>query len=127
MEMSCTIGYSAVIGRVLVGLFFVWVGVCHARNWQQNVDKMRSQNIFLPTIALWLGVLISVLGGLVVVLGWKMRIAIALLIIMLALIALVGHRFWTMQGEERCLHSRCFMTKIALIGALLMAGHIHGW
>lgn len=113
--------FLAVLGRILVGLFFVWAGVSYARAWQRTVETMRSQQVFLPTVALWLGVVIQIVAGVMVILGWELRVGVGLLILMLLIISGVAHRFWNMQGEERRLHGLQMMNNLALIGALLMA------
>lgn len=67
---------------------------------------------------------LSLLGGLSILLGYKARIGAWLLVIFLVPVTLVMHRFWEMNdGVLGMLHHLCFMKNLSLLGSVLMVAY----
>jgi uncharacterized membrane protein YphA (DoxX/SURF4 family) len=113
--------FLPMIGRVLLGFFFVFLAVSHAMNWRIRVDGLRQRNVIMPTLVLWVGIVLYFLGGLCLVFNLFICTFVMILSIMLLIRAVLLGNFWSKTGDEQHLASIDFMTNIALVGALLMA------
>jgi putative oxidoreductase len=65
-------------------------------------------------------VALLVLGGLMVLFGYRTRLGVALLLLYWAPVTFLVHDFWNFPKEELRIQSILFMKNIAIIGGLLM-------
>jgi putative oxidoreductase len=65
-------------------------------------------------------VALLVLGGLMVLFGYRTRLGVALLLLYWAPVTFLVHDFWNFPKEELRMQSILFMKNIAIIGGLLM-------
>jgi putative oxidoreductase len=112
--------YLPIIGRGLLALFFIFLGVIHAMHWRIQTEVLRSRNVLMPTLVLWIGIVLYLVCGFFLFFGWAVSTVAVILIIMLLLRAAVMGSFWATHADERRVSLIHFMTNIALIGALLM-------
>lgn len=110
-----------IIGRILLGGFFLMNGYNHFKNKAGLIGYTQSKGIkSAETAVIGTGVML-VLGGLGIVLGTFIQIAMGLLVIFLIGTNLKMHAYWketdpqTQSGER--IH---FMKNAAIIGALLI-------
>lgn len=68
--------------------------------------------------------LLSFLGGMSILLGYKARIGAWLLVIFLVPTTLMIHRFWEMKdGHIIMLQHLCFLKNLSMLGAVLMVAY----
>lgn len=72
-------------------------------------------------ILIWVAIGIELVGGILLFLGLKVRLACALLILFLIPATIVMHHFWNLQGGEKDLQTVMFLKNIALLGGLFIA------
>lgn len=113
--------FFPVLGRILLGIFFVFLAVHHAMHWRLRADKMRERHIVMPTLVLWVGIILYFIGGLFLIFKLIIGITVIVLSITVLIRAFVMGNFWSKKGDEQHLASLYFMTNIALLGALWMA------
>ena len=65
--------YAPLIGRILVGGFFLWNGIQGALNFLVTVSSFQSFGIANPTNWVLVAVGIEVIGGIALIAGWKTR------------------------------------------------------
>lgn len=112
--------YLPVIGQILLGAFFVFLAVSHAMNWRTRSDSLRQRNVILPTVVLWIAILIYFLGGLFLIFHLAMCTVVTVLSIAVIIRAIIMGNFWSKKGDDQHVASIHFMTNIALLGALLL-------
>lgn len=112
--------YLPVIGQILLGAFFIFLAISHAMNWRTRSDHLRERNVILPTLVLWLSILLYFLGGLFLVFHLAMCTVVAVLSIMVIIRAVIMGNFWSSKGDDQHIASLQFMTNMALLGALLL-------
>lgn len=100
------------IGRLAVALLFLSSVVAHLANWQDAVVQMP---LPLPAFFLAVGLSIEAIGGLLILLGVRVRLAAGLLITF-TLIATLLFKIPPRDAEE----IQSLLTNIGLVGALLM-------
>lgn len=109
-----------IIGRILLGGFFLYKGIDHFRNVDSLTGYAASKNVPAPKWAvIFTGALLT-LGGLGVLLGVFPELAILLLILFLLPTTLMMHDFWNADGEAKQREKTSFLQNMAMIGALLM-------
>jgi len=112
--------YLPVIGQILLGAFFVFLAVSHAMNWRTRSDNLRQRNVIMPTIVLWIAIILYFIGGLFLIFHLAMCTVVTVLSIVVLIRAVIMGNFWSKKGDEQHTASIQFMTNIALLGALLL-------
>ncbi len=117
--------YGPLVGRILIALIFIFAGFGKISGFEGTVGYIASKGLPLPQLAAIGAIIIELGGGIMVVLGWKTRVAAAALFIFTALTALFFHNFWAVtpdQAQNQMIH---FMKNISMMGGLLFVV-IHG-
>jgi putative oxidoreductase len=67
------------LARLLMSSLFVWDGIVHLRNPGGTAQYFASVHIPAPDVAVWISILVHLLGGLALLAGFYARWAAALL------------------------------------------------
>lgn len=110
----------SLIGRVLIALIFVISGFFKIVGYSQTVAFATSKGLPLASVAIAGAIVIEVLGGLAVLVGFKTRIAAWILFLYMIPTTLVFHNFWAMTGIQQQDNMAHFMKNVAIMGALLL-------
>ncbi len=114
--------YILLLGRVLFSLIFIVKAVHHCSS--EAMSHAIAVGVPVPYLFVPLSGLLSFLGGLSILLGFKARIGAWLLFVFLLPVTLIMHRFWESQeGIVAMLQHLCFMKNLSLIGAVLMIAY----
>jgi putative oxidoreductase len=110
-----------VLGRVLLGGYFIMSGHSHFKNLKMLTGYAKSKNLPMPGEMVILTGIMMVLGGLGILLGVFQAFSIFLLVLFLLVTTLKMHQFWTETDPATRMSEMVNFTKnMALIGALLM-------
>lgn len=108
------------IGRVLLGGFFVIAGIRNVRRFGERRTPATNYGWTLPAPVTALGFAVQLLGGLAVLFGvyaaWGAGLLIAFLIAATALF----HNFMVFTGKERDPHLYLTLVNTALVGYCLL-------
>ncbi len=115
------------IGRIILGAFFINSGFNHFSNFNMIAGYASSKKIPFPKFSVFISGLFLLFGGLSILLGIYQVIGIILIIVFLLLAAFFVHNFWTLPKEQRQMDKVNFMKNLALVGALLMLLQIQNW
>ncbi|MGV2829725.1 DoxX family protein [Myxosarcina sp. GI1(2024)] len=107
--------YVALAARICLCLIFLKAGISHLLNFNGTVEMMAGNGLPVPNILLAFTVIFQILGGLSLLLGFKVRLGSILLIIFLIPATLVFHN---PIADPTQLND--FLKNIGLIGGLLM-------
>jgi putative oxidoreductase len=107
------------VGRILMSALFLVSVYWHGANWHAALKKMAATGIMYPELILSVATLFLLFGGLSLLLGYRTRIGICLLLIDVLFSACAFHPFWKFTGAEMELALLAFLSKIALCGGLL--------
>ena len=122
MDLTLLDNNAALLGRVLIGfyfLFFVFWNTCHR---QDALACMRQQKIPFAPMFLASGIILEGCAGLLIIFAQYTAIAASLLIIFTLGATLMFHRFWTMPaGPLRTLNTIIFINNLTVtVGGLLL-------
>ena len=114
--------YAVPLGRALFAAIFVMAGLGHFS--APTIQMAAQQGVPLASLAVPLSGVISIAGGLSVLLGYRVRWGAGLLLLFLVPVTFAMHRFWAetdpMQAQ---LHMVMFMKNLALIGGAILIGY----
>jgi uncharacterized membrane protein YphA (DoxX/SURF4 family) len=113
--------YLFVIGRILLGGYFLMSGYNHFKNIKMLSGYAGSKGVPLPNTAVFITGLMLTLGGAGIFLGVWVRVAILLLSIFLVGVSFKMHDYWNIQDPmQKMTQEVNFKKNIALLGAVLM-------
>ena len=113
--------YLFVLGRILLGGYFIKSGYNHFKNLGMLTGYAQSKGVPMPREAVFLTGLMMVLGGLGVLLGVYVQLSVLLISLFLLSTLVKMHRYWEItdpmarMGEETN-----FYKNLSLLGAVLM-------
>lgn len=116
---------------LLARCFLAYIFIESAINHSLNVAGFAQtfNNFQLPASlgvpVAWLAVLVELLGGIALLVGYRVRETTLLMILFVLVTIFIGHRFWELDGPPRRLHIIQIKKNVAIIGgfiALLITG-----
>jgi putative oxidoreductase len=107
--------YLPLAARVCLCLIFLKAGISHILGFNSTVEMMTKNGLPIANILLFFTVIFQLLGGLSLLLGYKVKLGSILLILFLIPATLVFHNFIADSNEIND-----FLKNIGLIGGLLM-------
>ncbi len=125
MEGSCcshkggSHGAAPFFGRLLISLIFILAGLGKIVDFPGAVDALQSVGIRGASVFVFVGLLMELIGGLLLLLGWHTRLGIIILMIFLFPTTLIFHGFWSYTGAEMALQLSIFLKNLTIYGGLL--------
>jgi putative oxidoreductase len=119
--MNQTKDVAALLGRVLLAFMFVTAGYGKVGSFEGTTAYIASAHLPLPPVATAIAIVVELVGGLMVVVGWKTRWA-ALAMAVFTIVATVAfHNFWTMaDAAEAGTNKLMFLKNVSVIGGYLV-------
>jgi len=110
-----------VVGRIIVGGFFITNGILHFQKLKMMAGYARSKGTPAPEVAVGGTGVLLVLGGASLLLGFHPTSGAALLVIFLLGVSFKLHDFWAVQDPQMKMNEQINFTKnMALLGFLLL-------
>ncbi|WP_175703352.1 DoxX family protein [Burkholderia ambifaria] len=107
-------------GRVLMMILFVLFGWQKLNGFSGTVAYMASTGAPSPELSAVIAVAVELVGGALIAVGFYTRpLALVFAVYTLAT-ALIGHRYWALQGMDQYLAMINFYKNISIIGGLLL-------
>lgn len=111
--------FAALLGRILLALIFVISGWNKIGNFDMTAGYMASKGLPMTEILLGLTIAIELVGGLMIVFGWKARWAALAILLFLIPTTLIFHAFWAVGADEVRNQTNAFMKNVAIMGGML--------
>ncbi len=119
--MSFSEYISPLIGRVLLGLFFLSQALTYGSSWDANVQLLAMKEVPLPPLMLAVGLLVLFLGGLSLILGFATRFGALLLFAFVIGASIKLHDYWRIHDTAlRASEFSTFALQMAVAGGLLL-------
>jgi putative oxidoreductase len=106
-------------GRILLGLIFVLSGFGKIGGFAGTAAYIATQGLPLPEVVAALTVLIEVVGGLALVVGFRAREAAIVLAVFTLLAGFVFHNFWAVPEAQKMAQQINFLKNLAIAGGML--------
>jgi uncharacterized membrane protein YphA (DoxX/SURF4 family) len=109
------------IGRIIVGIYFIYSGIHHFTNLQMMAGYAGSKGVPMPKIAVPASGALVVIGGLSILLGFQPLIGVIAILLFLLPTTFMMHNFWSVTDPMQKMSEMVNFTKNwALIGYTLM-------
>lgn len=109
----------AFVGRLLLGGAFVFAGIRNILNAPLLAQLMAARGVPLAQTMLWLGIVLQIMAGALLIAGIWTGFAAAILTLFLLAATPMFHNFWNHQGAERAAKINGAVGNVALIGGFL--------
>ena len=116
-------------GRLLMGTYFILPGLQKITNYQTMTDYMLTHNVPATAFLLPVTIIIQIVLGLAIIIGFKGRFAAFFLAGLTLIISIYMHDFWSMaEGLERSHETQNFFKNMGIMAGLLIITSIGtGW
>lgn len=111
---------AALIGRLLLGGFFLYYGLTKFAGLAGTAGYIASVGLPMPMAGAVFAAAIETLGGLALLLGFQARIAALSLAAFTVVATVIFHAFWAVPAEQAFVQQLMFSKNLALTGGLLM-------
>jgi putative oxidoreductase len=115
------------VGRILVPMVFIVFGAIQLMNIGSYVNDPAvvkfvavTGRILSPKVVAYAVAATDLVGGLMILVGFKARWAALALFVFTGLTIFFAHPFWAMQGAARAANQAHALKNLAIMGALLM-------
>ena len=116
--------YTGVAGRVLLGVYFLLPGISKVTNFQGTAEYMQDHGMFFVPFFLILTIIIQLVGGAMLIAGYRVAITAFILAGLTLVINLVMHDFWNVEaGIQQAHETQNFVKNLAIMaGRMALAG-----
>ncbi|MGE5524601.1 MAG: DoxX family protein [Rhodospirillaceae bacterium] len=111
--------WIALAGRIALALIFLWSGYGKLADIQGTVGYMSAHHMPAANVLVWLALILELIGGAMLLVGWRARWAALALAAFTLLAGLIFHNFWAVPPDQALNQTIHFMKNIAIIGGLL--------
>lgn len=111
-------------GRALLGLYFILPGIMKVTGFSGTAEYMAAHGMVFVPFFLVLTIIIQIVGGSCLVVGYRQQPVAFVLAGLVLLISVVMHNFWSMEeGLQRAHEMQNFIKNMAIMaGLLVLAG-----
>jgi len=109
----------ALIGRLVLAWFFVPAGWSKIAGFSGTVAYATSAGLPLPEIGVAVGLLIELVGGLLLLVGFGTRWAALSLAVFTVVAAFFFHNYWAMPEAQQMMQKLNFTKNLAIAAGLL--------
>ena len=109
----------ALVGRILITLLFIPAGFGKISGFAGTVGYATSVGMPMPTVAVAVGLLIELLGGLALLFGFGTRIAALALAVFTLAASFFFHAYWALPADQQMMQQLLFFKNVAVTGGLL--------
>ncbi len=110
----------ALVGRILIAVLFIPAGWAKIGGFAGTAGYIASKGIPLPEVAAAIAIAAEIGLGLMLVFGFKARLAAIGLAIFVAVITPMFHNYWAMPEAQVMVQKQAFFKNYAIVGGLLV-------
>lgn len=110
-----------VLGRTLLGLYFLVPGLSKIAGYSGTLDLMVSKQVPLSEILLPITIFVQIGGGVLLIAGRYLRLSALVLAGLTLVINVYIHNFWSLSGDPSQAHeTQNFIKNLAIMAGLLV-------
>ena len=113
-------GLLPLVARILLILEFLVALNGKISDWSGQASYMASKGMHFVAPLLGTALVIEALGSLCLVLGYRARVAAAVMFVYLGIVTVRLHNFWAGTGMSAAMNETQFFKNVGMMGGLLM-------
>ncbi|WP_332774720.1 DoxX family protein [Polaromonas sp.] len=106
-------------GRLLLALVFLPAGIAKIGGFAGTVGYAASVGLPMPQVGVAIALLVEVLGGLALIVGFGTRWAALALALFTLVASYFFHNYWTLPADQQMMQQLMFFKNLAITGGLL--------
>ncbi len=114
------------IGRFLIASLFLPAGVTKLIGFDGTVSYFSSLSLPMPSLMAIIVIAIEIVGGIALIVGYKVKWSAIVLALFTLGASLVGHAYWATPADQVFITKLLFYKNIAIAGGLLILGSMGG-
>lgn len=118
--MNANYNAMALVGRVLLALMFIISGWGKIGGFAGTVGYIQSVGLPMPQVLAIGAILVELVAGVLLVIGWKTRWAAWALALFTLLAGVLFHNYWDKPADQQMMQQILFLKNLAVTGGLLM-------
>ena len=111
--------WASLLGRVGLATVFLWSGYTKLAYMDANVGYMKAYGMPAPELLIWPALLIEIIGGALILVGWKAKWAALAVGLFTIPATFIFHAFWGVPADQVLNQQIHFMKNLAILGGLL--------
>ena len=112
--------YTGVVGRVLLGVYFLIPGISKITNFQGNADYMQEHGMIFIPFFLVLTIIVQLGGAGALIAGYRVTFTAFILAGLTLVISVVMHDFWNIEaGIQQAHETQNFVKNLAIMAGLM--------
>ncbi|HET9653341.1 MAG TPA: DoxX family protein [Usitatibacter sp.] len=115
-----TVNAAALVGRILLALIFVVSGFGKIGGFEGVTGYIASKGLPMPQVLAALTIALELGGGILLVIGYKVRIVAILFFLWLIPTTFIFHKFWGIDPAQAQNQMNNFMKNVSIMGAMLL-------
>lgn len=113
------------IARMLLSALFLVSGVRSLAAVAGTSGYLARLGVPMPGIVTWVMIAFEIVGAVMLIAGWRTRLAAWGLVAFVVAATILGHRFWAVDPAQYANQLNHFLKNLAVIGGLLLVA-AHG-
>ena len=109
----------ALVGRILMSWIFISSGFGKITDVAGFAAGLAKRGVPAPSFMGWLGAIVELGGGLLILLGVKLRYTAILMILFVIVATLISHRYWDYPVDQLVAQKTNFWKNVTIIGGML--------
>lgn len=118
--MNATNQFAALVGRVALALLFVTSGFGKIGKFDGTAGYIASKGLPLPEVGAAIAIVVELIGGLMIVVGWKTRWTALAIAVFLIPTTLIFHAYWNLPADKQMVDSIMFWKNLSIFGGMLL-------
>ncbi|MBI3562515.1 MAG: DoxX family protein [Gammaproteobacteria bacterium] len=118
--MNVLSAIAPLLGRILLASLFLWSGYGKIGGFEHTLGYMTSKGVPLANIALIVTIVVELGASVLLVIGWRARLAALVLFVWMIPVTIIFHNFWTLAADAKVMQMVMFYKNLAIMGGLLM-------
>ncbi|HUP97544.1 MAG TPA: DoxX family protein [Usitatibacter sp.] len=110
----------ALVGRILVALLFVVAGFNKIGGFEGTAGYIASKGLPMPQVLAALTIALELGGGILLMVGYKVRIVALLFFLWLIPTTFLFHKFWGIDAAQVQNQMNNFLKNVSIMGAMLL-------
>jgi putative oxidoreductase len=106
------------VARILLTLLFFVAGYNKLMNVAGTAGYFGKIGLPMPDLLVWLVIATELVGGLLILIGWKTRVVAWVMAIFTVATAVIGHKFWVDPSQ-----ATQFLKNLGIAGGFLMLAY----
>jgi len=111
--------FGPLLGRILIALLFLLSGFGKITGFAGTAGYMASKGIPMAELLLTITIVIELGGALMIIAGFKARLAALALFLWMIPVTFIFHNFWAVPADQAMIQQIMFMKNLSIMGAML--------